>query len=68
MLAFARHFCIDTNVAGTFSTAVLYECLTREKPEMLQTYLAMYQTVERLKYQLSIFILVFVLFLIILFY
>jgi anaphase-promoting complex subunit 1 len=33
---------------SSFCTAVLYECLTRDKPEMLQTYLALYLSLSAL--------------------
>ncbi|KYQ96888.1 anaphase promoting complex subunit 1 [Tieghemostelium lacteum] len=39
LLLFARHFCSDTLSVDTdnFNTSVLYECLTKDKPEILQT-------------------------------
>ncbi len=46
-----RHFCADDDSSGMFCTNVLYECLTREKPEVLQTYLALHQFVDKLKSQ-----------------
>lgn len=57
ILAFANHFCSDTDdddqKAGVseFCTSVLYECLTREKPEMLRTYLSIYQLLQQLPVQ-----------------
>ena len=43
-----RHFCKPDLASGEFSTAALYECLTRDKPEMLETYLAIYQILQDL--------------------
>lgn len=51
ILAFADHFCNEKSLLGTFCTDVLYECLTREKPEMLRTYLAIYQIITHLHQQ-----------------
>ncbi len=34
---------------ASFCTAVLYECLTREKPEMVKTYLSLYETLHSLE-------------------
>jgi hypothetical protein len=31
---------------AAFCTSVLYECLTQDKPEILQTYLSIYQTLQ----------------------
>lgn len=36
----------DAASLATFCTSVLYECLTQDKPEILQTYLSIYQTFQ----------------------
>jgi Anaphase-promoting complex sub unit 1 C-terminal domain/APC1 beta sandwich domain/Anaphase-promoting complex subunit 1 middle domain len=58
ILSFAKHFCVESTDSdsiersmSTFATNVLYECLTREKPEMLHTYLAAFQVLRELSRQ-----------------
>jgi len=41
-----RHFCNDELPSSAMCSAVLYECLTREKPEMIQIYLSLYNLME----------------------
>jgi hypothetical protein len=41
-----RHFGADDSLLGTFSTDILYECLTRDKLEMIPTYLSLYRMTE----------------------
>ncbi len=55
VLAFAHHFCNDLNMDGdgqmeleVFSTTALYDCLTHEKPEILQTFLTIYHLLHHL--------------------
>jgi hypothetical protein len=42
-LSFAKHFCTDTVI-----TAMLYECLTHQKQEMLSIYLSLYLSVKNI--------------------
>ena len=51
IVAFAKHFCSDDSERARFCTNVLYSCLTHEKPEMLPTYLSIYQAMEQLRHQ-----------------
>ncbi|KAL6068526.1 Anaphase-promoting complex subunit 1 [Balamuthia mandrillaris] len=37
------------NFLASFCTAALYECLTQEKPEVLQTYLHLYRIIQQLR-------------------
>ena len=50
VLAFVRHFCapVTGDVNGPSYTGLLYECLTRNKPEMLQAYMSLAQIVRGL--------------------
>ncbi|KAJ3213973.1 Anaphase-promoting complex subunit 1, partial [Clydaea vesicula] len=52
-LSFANNFCclprknltLKSYDMAAFCTSVLYDCLTQDKPEIIQTYLSIYQTV-----------------------
>jgi anaphase-promoting complex subunit 1 len=52
VLAFARHFCGESS--DPFYSTMLYECLSQEKPEMIQTYLFLHNTLKRFYQDLSI--------------
>eukprot|EP00474_Spongospora_subterranea_P010640 CRZ11098.1 hypothetical protein [Spongospora subterranea] len=51
LVEFAKNFCVEGIPMGTFASAVLYECLTRETPEMLPVYMAIYEIVVDLMRQ-----------------
>jgi len=59
VLAFASHFCSDdvedaTSIAtNTFCTTMLYECLTHEKPEILNACLTLWNATRGLNAQTS---------------
>lgn len=49
ILAFAQQFCGDEIESSSFFTTVLNECLTQEKPEMLQYYLQLFQFAKQIQ-------------------
>ncbi|KAJ3090790.1 Anaphase-promoting complex subunit 1 [Quaeritorhiza haematococci] len=57
VLAFANHLCRASpcqpasTAMASFCTSVLYECLTMDKPEIIETYLSIYQAVQNLSSQ-----------------
>lgn len=52
ILAFAREFCSGNgSITGSFCTNVLYESLVQEKPEILRTYLHMFNMIGSLALQ-----------------
>eukprot|EP00026_Physarum_polycephalum_P000617 Phypoly_transcript_00618.p1 GENE.Phypoly_transcript_00618~~Phypoly_transcript_00618.p1 ORF type:complete len:1448 (+),score=229.82 Phypoly_transcript_00618:543-4346(+) len=53
ILAFVRLFCNEDTPAGSFFTSVLYECLTHEKPEILQTYIYFRNGAKKLQSHIS---------------
>ena len=46
-LSFAHHFCVEA--ADPFFPRVMYECLSREKPEVMRTYLELFQIMRDLQ-------------------
>lgn len=50
---YVRDFCGEGTPSGEFSTAVLFECLTRDTPDMIPTYFAVYEIVNDLARQVN---------------
>ncbi|XXQ32085.1 Anaphase-promoting complex subfamily unit 1 C-terminal domain containing protein [Plasmodiophora brassicae] len=53
LVEFAKDFCGEGTPSGEFSTAVLFECLTRDTPDMIPTYFAVYEIVNDLARQVN---------------
>lgn len=48
MIWFAKHLCSDSSNNSSFCISILYECLTREKPEMIRTCMELHRFIDKL--------------------
>ncbi|KAJ3276875.1 Anaphase-promoting complex subunit 1 [Terramyces sp. JEL0728] len=46
ILALVQHFCQDNNELGEFCKMAVYDCLSKEKPEMIEIYLWLYYSIK----------------------